>query len=466
MATASSKTVKAAIKKSTIETNPDFFQIPFEQHENETVVKECLQARYAPNTGKLQITVENDVFQLKWVPNTIDKESEAYHYAAVEFSKKKLYDRAIRNWQKALERNPDDVDYLYSLAILNFDRKKYAESIQLLEKAVSVCPIHYRALLLLGINWIKLRKFNKAEHYVLESHYLHDKNVLSYLNLGVIYSVKREFDKALEMYTRCTELSPKEARAYLGMARIHDMLNDRAAANTYFRKVIKLVPDSKLAEYSKRSIKLEDEEKHGLESDKLIDKKNISAEQRENQFSQGMGMYLHGKYKMSSTQYKSYLQSHPSDDYGWYLLGETLLRTGELEESADCFKRAIRLNGKRGVYYKSLGISLHYLGKSPDVIQVLKKAMELGKRDSLSLTLYGINLMFESRIDEGINVLQMAMKKNPNNPLAMYNLAMGLIKTHEEEKARQLLTRIEQFSYHAPIKEQAEKLKKTLTSGM
>ena len=142
------------------------------------------------------------------------------------------------------------------------------------------------------------------------------------------------------------------------------------------------------------------------------------------------------------------------------------MRTGDVEESADCIKRAIRLNGKRGLYYKTLGIALHYLGKSRETVQVLKKAIELGKRDALCFTLHGINLMYEQHLEEGMNYLQMSMKKNPNNPLAMYNLALGYVKFNDNEKAAALIKRLLKYDYHIPVKEQAEKLLATINPGV
>ncbi|MBN2417388.1 tetratricopeptide repeat protein [bacterium] len=464
MNTVNRKKISVSLKIADIQEYPEHFSI-YETEDTEQL-KSALLARYKPGHGSLGIAFRADTVFLEWSPETVSKEGEAYHYAALEFTKQKLYDKAIRTWEKALDQQPHDVDYLYKLAILYFERKKYTESILQLEKAVEICPIHDRALLLLGINWIKLRKFEKALTYVTESHFLNKKSMLTYLNLGAIYSVKKDFPRAIEMYERCIDLSPREARAYLGLARIYSVLNDPTKANDYFTKVIKLAPGTRMAEYAKRSVRVEQTAPadHAAVPASAAGGTAGGSAARDDSFSIGMGQYLSGKYRQSATTYKAYLQAHPSDDYGWYLLGETMLRTGEYEESADCLKRAIRINGKRGLYYKTLGISLHFLGKPKETIQVLKKAIELGKRDALCLTLYGINLMYEKATEDGMNYLQMSMKKNPNNPLAMYNLALAHVKMHDPEKAQTLLNRILNFDYYTPAKEQAGTLLATLQS--
>jgi tetratricopeptide (TPR) repeat protein len=223
-------------------------------------------------------------------------------------------------------------------------------------------------------------------------------------------------------------------------------------ANRYFRKVIELVPGSRIAEYAKRSITTSQQKTPG----------EGKKEDREHLFSDGMGHFLSGEYRLAANKYKEYLSDHPSDDYAWYLLGESRLRTGELEESADCFKRAIKLNSNRGLYYKSLGIPLHFLGRSGEVVEVIKKALEMGKKDALALTMYGINLHRERRVEEAIHSFQHTLKINPNNPLALYNLALAYIQTQSLDQAEKLLQSILKFEYYVPLKEQAKHLLDTM----
>ena len=239
--------------------------------------------------------------------------------------------------------------------------KNHEEAVKYLQRAVKICPIHYRALLLLGINFIKLRKFDDAEHFVTESNRLNRTNIRTYLNLGAIYSIQKRFNEAIEMFNTTIQLSPAESRAYLGLARIYTMLNDVEAANSHFRKVIELSPGTPMADYAKRSI-------HSSISKEI----DVSTSGNDN-ISKGMGFYLSGDYNVSSNKYKEYLNLHPSDDYAWYLLGETKLRTGELSEAIDCLKRAIRLNSNRGLYFKSLGIVYHFQGKSKEAIDNFKQ---------------------------------------------------------------------------------------------
>jgi len=449
-----SKMITVSIRLKDIQNDTHFFELPGEITEPSTI-KEIVLEKYSTDVGILEGFIDGERMILQWYPEEIDRSAEMLHQEAIELAKTKKYDLAITKWEKALSLKDDDIDYLYKLGLVYFEMKKYHESIQNLEKAVRICPIYYRAHLLLGINWIKLRKFHEAEIHVLESNRLNNSNILTYLNLGAIYSVQKRFNEAIEMFNTTIQLSPKESRAYLGLARIYSMLSDVEASNSYFKKVIELSPGTQIAEYAKRSIRIPDQNVTDLDT----------KDNREERFARGIGSFLSGNYRVSVNEYKEYLRNHPSDDYAWYLLGEATLRTGELIESADCFKRSIRLNSKRGLYYKTLGIALHFQGKSKEAIQVLKKAIEMGKKDALCWTLQGINLLRQRRLEDGINDLKRAMKKNPNNPLAMYNLALAYVQTNEKDHAVELLEKVLDFEYYAPIKRKAKKLLTNLNSS-
>jgi tetratricopeptide (TPR) repeat protein len=446
-----SKIITVSLLLKDVQNDSHFFNVPGEISES-SVIKDVVLKKYRTNVGILEGFVDGNRLILQWYPERVEQSAEALHIDASELARLGRYEDAIVKWEKAISLNEEDVDYVYKLGLVYFEMKKYHDSIRYLERAVKICPIHFRVHLLIGIDWIKLRKFEKAETHVLESNRLNRSNILTYLNLGAIYSVQKRFNEAIDMFNTTIQLSPTESRAYLGLARIYNMLDDVEASNSYFKKVIELSPGTKLAEYAKRSIRIP--ENHVA----AVGTKN----NREERFAKGIGFYLTGDYRLASNQYKEYLKNQPSDDYAWYLLGEVKLRLGELEEATDCFKRAIRLNQKKGLYYKLLGISLHYQGKSKEVVEVLKKAIDMGKKDALSWTIQGINLMRQKKFEEAINNFKLALKKNSNNPLCMYNLAVAFVKMNENDRAVELAKKIITFEYYAPIKVQAKKLLQNL----
>lgn len=453
-----SKIITVSLLLKDIRNDTTFYNVP--SNSTDQNIRDLILKKYQTDIGIMEGFVDSERLIVQWYPDEVIEKAEALHHEAIDHMKKKQPDKALQKWQKALNYSSEDVDYLYRLGLTLFEQNKYADALKYLDKCVRICPIHYRAHLLAGIAWLKLRKFERAEKHVLESNRLNRSNVLTYLNLGAIYSTQKRYNEAIEMFNTTIELSPNESRAYLGLAKIYNMLNDVDAANSYFKKVIEIAPDSSMAEYAQKSMQAQEEEIVAEDPDNT-DASTI--EHKKDQISKGMGSYLSGEYSSSSDKYKEYLNLHPSDDYAWYLLGETKLRSGELSESADCFKRAVRLNATKGLYYKALAIVFHYLSKSDEVLEYLKKAMELGKEDVLCWTLQGIHLSLKDKIEPAINALNVALKKNPNNPLALYHLALAQVNSNQIAKAVDTLEKINKFEYLVPIKSQAKKLHQSIS---
>lgn len=450
-----SKIISVSIRLQDIRNDFYFFHLPDETSESE-VIKDKVLENYDSRKGILEGFVDKDRLILQWYPEDVNRQAEQLNREAVKLTKTKNFSEAIKKWEEAISLNEDDVEYLFKLGLIQYEQKNYRESIKYLKKATDICKIHYKAHLILGISLLKVREFDKAEVHVLASNRLNKSNSLTFLNLAAIYSIQKRFNEAIDMFNRTIQISPKETRAYLGLARIYNLLNDAGTSNSYYHKVIELSPGTAMAEYAKRCIS---------SSEKA--KSMVAAKQfRENLLSKGIEFYLSANYDLAINQYKKYLKSKPSDAYAWYLLGESKIRSGTVQEAADCFKRAIRLNPQRALYYKTLGIAFHYLGKAKEANDVLKKAINMGKDDPLIYTLLGINLMRIQKFEDAKNYFKMALDLNPNNPLAMYHMAINHMKTNQKDKSKQLLERILSFEFFAPLKEQAQTLLNSMQAEM
>ncbi|MBN2031285.1 tetratricopeptide repeat protein [bacterium] len=446
-----SKIISATLLFKDIKNDPYFVKIP---GEISTIndIKETVIKKYQTENGILENFIDEDKIILQWYPNNINQEAESLYHESSKYMKLKQSEKAIECLKKAISMNKEEVQYLYKVALIFYEMKKFNDSVKYLKNTVHICPIYYKAHLLLGINLIKLRKFDQAELHILQSKRLNSSSASSYLNLGVIYSIQKKFNEAIEMFNYTIQILPKETRAYLGLAKIYNILNDVEAANKYFGKVIEIAPGTHIAEYAKRSINVNYEN----EANFLLQKNNGK------QLSRGLELYLTGKYTDASNIYKEYLNTNPSDDYTWYLFGETKLRTGNLKESLDCFRRAVKLNPKRGLYYKSLCIPLHFLDKSDETIEVIKKAIELGKKDALTYTILGIHLMKLNKLEESKNSLNRALKKYPVNPLAIYYLTLIQLKLNEKNNALKSIKNLLETEVYTPLKNQAKKIEKNI----
>ncbi|MFO7890189.1 MAG: tetratricopeptide repeat protein [bacterium] len=449
------KLVTVTLTLNDINKDRFFFGLPEKISDTEKII-EKLQEKYQTSIGTLKIEEIKNRFVLTWSPENVDKRAETLHLEALEFSKSNKKNKAIDLWRKALSINENDVEYLYKLSLILFEEKKYSETIDVLKKLVSICPIHYKGNLLLGIILIKSRNFNEAADYLIASQRLNKSDVLSYLNLGAVYSIKKEFKKAINMFNKVIQINDKECRAYLGLSKIYTMLNDVDTSNKYLHKIIETSSDTKMVNYAKRSIKTEI-----IEKPEYSEYQEINVDHIEDYISRGIRNYLSGNYNHAQKLYENYLQKKPNDDYIWYLLGETQLREGKIDAASDCFKRAIRLNNKRQIYYKSLSIAFHFLNKPNDVIAVQKKYPRHDE-DPVSITILGISYLKINDFNNAIKYLKNSLNIYRNNPLATYYLAYAYIKINNNKAAIKILKDIKRYNLHIPIKARINKLSSKL----
>ena len=440
-------TVRLDILK--MKDDPIFRSIPGESLSKEQI-KETIETYYQTDTGLLEAFFEKNLVVLQWYPEDVDEAAESLHHEAIALIKEKQYARASEKWKHALALREDDIEYLYKLGLVLFELKQYNDSIEYLKKAVEICPIHEKAHLILGITYLKLRKLTPAEKHIAECKRLNSRNILAILNLGAVYSIQKNFKNAINTFQEVIQLNDKETRAYLGLAKIYHLMHDPEKANGYFKKVIELAPNSKIAEFAKRSIQMIDSQS----AEKTVQ----SIPNQEEQINKGIQYYLASNFQKAAKCYQGYLNYKPGDHYIWYLLGETQIRLGKAHEASDCFKRAVRLNENRGLYYKSLGMTLYFLGEHEKAIQILKKAIDLGKNDPLCHTLLGASMVKSNKLDEAEDALNNAFKRIPTNVFALYQLAIISVQKNQKEKAIGHLNRILSKPINHNLKSQAKKM--------
>ncbi len=361
------------------------------------------------------------------------------HQKAISCYKDKRFDDAIALWEKALEVNPQENEVLYSLGLIYFEIKKYEESISFLKQLLDLSPGHFKAMLIVGTAYIKLRKFDLAEEYIQKSIEINPKHKLSILNLGAIYSVQKKFDNAIEMFQKVVDLFPTEVRAYLGLGKIYAILGQIDEANKNFKKVIEFDANGPMGSYAKKAIVLEAGEQK-------------SEQDLEQLYAEGYKFYLGKYYHSAIDRFQNYLQFRKKDDLVYFMLAESQLRCGMLNESFLSFKKAIINKPRNALYYKELAILLDKLGNPSDVLAILNKAMELGKDDTVVYYLQGKNYNRQERYNEAIEALKKSIKKDRNNVAARYELAIAYDKNKDKEHSKMEFQNIIDHPLDTPLK--------------
>ncbi|MFQ6113672.1 MAG: tetratricopeptide repeat protein [bacterium] len=315
-----------------------------------------------------------------------------------------------------------------------------------------MCPIYYKAHLILGTIYLKLRKYEEAEKYLKESISFKPNHPLAYLNLGAVYSILKRYDEGIRMFENTIRLSPKEIRAHFGLGKIYSLKGELEKAAQYFKNVIEYDTRGELSVHAKRAMVTSP-----LHTEPQISS-DIQGKSIEKLYQEGYRAFLYTDYDRAIMFYKGYLKQKPNDDFVWGSLGEAYLRTGNILGAVEAFQSAIKINPNKPLYYKELAIAYDYEENGHHVVACLKKAKELGKNDSITNTLWGKYLLKQQNFSDAILHFEQALKMNSNNLLAKYHLAVALIRNGEMELAISHLQDIVRTPIKNPMKAEAKSL--------
>lgn len=100
-------------------------------------------------------------------------------------------------------KNPiEKVNGLISKSIISFQKNKRDEAIKILKKAEKIKPLDIRIYNNLGVMYIHLKKYNKAEDILKKSLKIRRDAGDTYYNLACLYSIKGNTDKSLKYFKK------------------------------------------------------------------------------------------------------------------------------------------------------------------------------------------------------------------------------------------------------------------------
>ena len=207
------------------------------------------------------------------------------YYAANQSSK------ALEQFLRALEFNPDDPFLHYDLALAYVDKKQFETAEIHLKEAIRLKPdyssahnylgvLYFRkgkvdlaiesykkalsnllwtkpqlAQLNLAIAYLSLKQYQKAVVHFQEAINLVPSYVDAHNGLGQAYEGLRMYGEARLAYEKALEYNPAYTRALLNLGKLLYRSGEKQKATEYFDRVVKLEPDSDIAKEALRYLR-------------------------------------------------------------------------------------------------------------------------------------------------------------------------------------------------------------------
>ena len=152
------------------------------------------------------------------VENNLNQNTPEINYrSGRESFKQNNYSSALNYYQKAVESEPDNIDYLAELAITHYKLKNYNEAIKSYEKIIELNPSNISCYNRIGnVYWIK-NDFQQAELYFRKAIELDSNLIISYNNLALMLDENGKKEKSVEILKQGIEANPNsvELKYYL-----------------------------------------------------------------------------------------------------------------------------------------------------------------------------------------------------------------------------------------------------------
>lgn len=178
---------------------------------------------------------------------------ELFNYLGMAYYSKKKYDLAEKNYLTALSLNPKYSDARNNLGVDYLDMQRWDDAISQFKRVSD--DIFYQnqaaAHINLGLAYMGKGDYPKALSLLRSVVADYPRDPRGRLNLGKVYFALDKYDLAIDEYKRALELNGDYAIAHYNLGLAYLKTNNNIAAQSAFREVMRLAPDSEIGQLSR-----------------------------------------------------------------------------------------------------------------------------------------------------------------------------------------------------------------------
>jgi predicted O-linked N-acetylglucosamine transferase (SPINDLY family) len=279
-------------------------------------------------------------------------------------------------YEDILKAQPDHFDSLHLLGVIALQTKQPQLSVDLIEKAIKLCPNNAAFYSNRGNALQDLKKLDAAVASYDQAIELKPDYVDAYYNRGNVLRELKQLDAALASYNKVIELKPGYAEAYSSRGNILKDLKQLDAAMRSYDKAIELRPDYSEA-YSNRGVILQELK----QLDAAIANYNMAIQLKSNyaEAYYNLGTALKELKKLDAVvaSYDKAIEFRPDYADAYNNRGNAFYELKEFDAALADYERAIQVRPDYVEAYNNLGAALQQLRKFDAAVASYDKAIEL-----------------------------------------------------------------------------------------
>jgi len=289
------------------------------------------------------------------VPNLLETSID-YFNRGKAYADKSQYDRAISDFNEAIEIDPMYAEAYNNRAIAYIAKGQFDQAFSDFNKAIEINPQYAEAYLYRGGLYDHKGEYDRAISDFNKAIEINPRYVEAYSNRGYACAKKGEYDQAISDCTKAIEIDPQHAAAYLNRGLAYDDKDQYDQAISDYNKAIEL--NSTLGEaYLNRGVAYLAKGQY----DKAISDCNkaieIYPQHAAAYLNRGLAYDYKGEYDQAISDYTKAIEINPRYDMAYSNRADVYLQKDEYDQAISDCNKAIEINPRNaGAYLNRAGV--------------------------------------------------------------------------------------------------------------
>ncbi len=179
----------------------------------------------------------------KGTDETFDNGATRHYNAGVDYYHDKKYAEAVKEYLRAIDKNPNKVRYHYNLAMAYKAMKRYKDAMASAESAIAVDGTYPHAYNLMGDLLYDSQKYRKAATYYQEVINLGEDTYNTHLNVAYCFDRLASYKQALTYFATANELKPQHQEIEFALAMAYFKAGDMGASKEHYSNYVETYPE-------------------------------------------------------------------------------------------------------------------------------------------------------------------------------------------------------------------------------
>ncbi|NCA93783.1 MAG: tetratricopeptide repeat protein [Sphingobacteriia bacterium] len=405
---------------------------------------------------------------IKFFLNSYFNYVNVYYNRGRAYFDTKKFKKAIADFTKVIELDPNHVKAYNNRGRVYADTKKLEEAIADFTKVIELDPNHTKAYYNRGIVYDDIKKFDKAINDYDKVIELDHNNAHAYNNQGVVYHKIKNLKKARINFSKAIELDPRYVDAYINRGAVFRDTKRFNEAIADFTEVIKIAPSFFVAHSNRgavytdiqkfdeaiadctRAIELnpnyadaynnrgnaydykQNFKKAIFDYDKAIE---LNPNYADAYYNRGISHHNSQKFKKAIADFTKAIKLVPSYVSAYNNRGAVYMDIKIFDEAISDCTRAIELNPSYSGAYNNRGSIYYNIQEFEKAILDYTKSIELDIDNATAYNNRGAVYTDIKKFDEAIADCTRAIELSPNYLSAYYVRGVAYYYNDEHKKA-------------------------------